>query len=186
MFDSFLIGVSASFPSIFTRPGRPPLNFADKKNYFTTWYIKLFLKLLRTVPVESRKDPKLLRRYKDLIENNNLLIFYQGTRSYDLNLIKNGPGYLIASAAEKITVIPVFHQGIERIFSRGGPKTHGTWRWLPRNFFRKPLVIFGPAINFSQEMQNPEMKKRILAINKKIISSIMALQALATNRQAVH
>lgn len=176
MFDSFLIVISAYYPSMFIRPSRPPLNFADAKNYFTTWYISLFLRLLRTIPVYSRKDPKLLKRYNKLIEKNNLLIFYQGTRSGDLSLIKNGPGYIVATATEPIIVIPVFHEGIERIFSRGGPKTLGLWRWLPRNFFRRPVVKFGKAIDFTEELKIQGLTDKINGINLKIIASILLLK----------
>jgi 1-acyl-sn-glycerol-3-phosphate acyltransferase len=176
MYDSFLIGISAFFPSMLTHPARPPINFAARENFFTTWYISLFFRLLRTVPVEGRKDSKLLKRYQSLIEENNLLIFYQGGRSDDLEQIKDGPGYLIATVDEPIAVIPVFHKGIERIFTRGGPKTKGIWRWLPRSLFRKPVVIFGPAIDFSEELKISELREKIKAINQKIIACIQALQ----------
>ncbi|MFA6588177.1 MAG: lysophospholipid acyltransferase family protein [Patescibacteria group bacterium] len=177
MYDSFLIGISAFFPSMLARPARPPINFAAKENFFTSWYISLFFRLLRTVPVEGRKDSKLFKLFQALIKKHNLLIFYQGGRSYDLTQIKDGPGYIIATADEPITVIPVYHDGIQRIFSRGGPKTHGIWRWLPRNFFRKPLVIFGPAIDFSEELKIPELREKIKAINRHITQSIQLLQS---------
>lgn len=176
MYDSFLIVISAYYPSMFTRPSRTPINFADAKNFFTTWYISLLLRLLRTIPVYSRKDPKLLKLYNKLIEKNNLLIFFQGTRSEDLELIKNGPGYIIATATEPLTVIPVFHEGIERIFSRGGPKTLGLWRWLPRNFFRRPVVKFGQAIDFTEELKIQDLGDKINAINQKIIGSVLYLK----------
>src|SRR5262249_29881156 len=115
----------------------------------------------------------------NFLERNNLLIFYQGTRSDDLSVIKNGPGYAIAHTQSPITVIPVYHEGIERIFSRGGPKTTGPWRLLPRSIFRRPLVMFGQPIDFSECFRITETRERIGAINQRIVASILSLRSLA-------
>jgi 1-acyl-sn-glycerol-3-phosphate acyltransferase len=119
--------------------------------------------------------------YVDLLERNNLLIFYQGTRGDDLSVIKNGPAYAIAHTQTPITVIPVYHQGIERIFSKGGPKTRGLWCWLPRSIFRRPIVMFGQPIDFSECFRINEIRERITAINQRIVASILSLQSLAAS-----
>jgi 1-acyl-sn-glycerol-3-phosphate acyltransferase len=179
MYDSFLIGVAAYFPEHIFYPSLPFLNFAARENFFRTWFSKTLFTLLRTVPVERRDHPWLMRKYVDFLERNNLLIFYQGTRSDDLLVIKNGPAYAIARTQSAITVIPVYHEGIERIFSRGGPKTTGLWRWLPRSIFRRPIVIFGQPIDFSECFRITETRERISAINQRIVASILSLQSLA-------
>jgi 1-acyl-sn-glycerol-3-phosphate acyltransferase len=179
MYDSFLIGVAAYFPEHIFYPSLPFLNFAARENFFRTWFSKTLFTLLRTVPVERRDHPWLMRKYVDFLERNNLLIFYQGTRSDDLLVIKNGPAYAIARTQSAITVIPVYHEGIERIFSRGGPKTTGLWRWLPRSIFRRPIVIFGQPIDFSECFRITETRERISAINQQIVASILSLQSLA-------
>jgi hypothetical protein len=120
-----------------------------------------------------------MRKYVDFLERNNLLIFYQGTRSDDLSVIKNGPAYAVAHAPSPITVIPVYHHGIERIFSKGGPKTRGLWRWLPRSIFRRPIVVFGQPIDFSECFRITETRARIAAINQRIVASIVSLKSLA-------
>ena len=122
-----------------------------------------------------------MRKYVDFLERNNLLIFYQGTRSEDLSVIKNGPAYAIAHTQSPITVIPVYHDGIERIFSKGGPKTRGLWRWLPRSIFRRPIVMFGQPIDFSECFRITETRERIRAINQRIVASIVS-PALAGHR----
>ncbi len=178
MYDSFLIAVAAFFPSIFTRPSRPPVNFAAEENFFTRWYVKILLKLLKTVPVKKgRNDPFLMRKYAEFLEKRNILIFYQGTRSFNLKQIKFGPGYVIANSEEELTVIPVYHEGITRIFSRGGPKTRGIWRWLPRSLFHRTTVSFGPPITFEDLMGIENQRERIEAINERIIYRIEELQA---------
>jgi len=96
-------------------------------------------------------------------------------------VIKNGPAYAIAHTQSAITVIPVYHQGIERIFSKGGPKTRGLWRWLPRSIFRRPFVIFGQPIDFSDCFGITETRQRIAAINQRIVASIVSLQSLGTS-----
>lgn len=180
MYDSFLIAVAAYFPEHIFYPSRPFVNFAARENYFRTWFFRTLFGLLRTVPVERRDYPWLMRKYVAFLERNNLLIFYQGTRSDDLSVIKNGPAYAIANAPSPITVIPVYHEGMERIFSRGGPKTRGLWRWLPRSLFRRPLVIFGQPIDFCDCFRIAGTRERIAAINQRIVASILSLRTLAT------
>ncbi len=179
MYDSFLIGVAAYFPKNIFYPSLPFVNFAARENFFRTAFSKVLFTLLRTVPVERRNYPWLMRKYADFLERNNLLIFYQGTRSNDLSVIKNGPAYAIAHTRAPITVIPVYHKGIERIFSRGGPKTRGLWRWLPRSIFRRPIVMFGQPIDFTECLRISETRKRISAINQRIVASIVCLQSVA-------
>jgi 1-acyl-sn-glycerol-3-phosphate acyltransferase len=179
MYDSFLIGVTAYFPQNIFYPSLPFMNFAARENFFRTWFSKTLFTLLRTVPVARRDHPWLMRRYVGFLERNNLLIFYQGTRSDDLSVIKNGPGYAIAHSRCPITVIPVYHHGIERIFSKGGPKTRGPWCWLPRSIFRRPTVMFGRPIDFSECFQITETRERITAINQRIVASIVGLRSLA-------
>jgi len=94
-------------------------------------------------------------------------------------MIKNGPAFAIAHTPFPITVIPVYHSGIERIFSRGGPKTRGLWRWLPRSILRRPIVVIGQPIDFSECFRIPATRQRIAAINQRIISSMVILQTLA-------
>jgi len=180
MYDSFLIGVAAYFPEYILYPSLPFMNFAARENYFRTWFSRTLFALLRTVPVERRDHPWLMRKYTAFLERHNLLIFYQGTRSADLTAIRNGPAFAIAHTRSPITVIPVYHHGIERIFSRGGPKTRGLWRWLPRSLFRRPVVMFGKPIDFSECFRITETRARITAINRRIVASIAALQTLDT------
>ena len=177
MYDSFLIGVAAYFPENIFYPSLPFMNFAARENFFRTWFFRTLFSLLRTVPVERRDHPWLMRKYVSFLERHNLLIFYQGTRSDDLSVIKDGPAFAITHAHSPITVIPVYHHGIERIFSRGGPSTKGLWRWLPRSLFRRPIVIFGQPIDFSECFRIPTTRERIKAINERIVASVLSLQA---------
>ncbi len=179
MYDSFLIAVAAYFPENILYPSLPFMNFAARENYFRTWFSKTLFTLLRTVPVERRDHPWLMRKYVEFLERHNLLIFYQGTRSDDLSVIKSGPAYVIAHTQAPITVIPVYHDGIERISSKGGPKTRGLWRWLPRSIFRRPIVMFGQPIDFSECFRITKTRERITAINQRIVASIVCLHSLA-------
>ena len=177
MYDSFLIAVAAFFPSVLTRPSRPPVNFAAEENYFTRWYLRVLLRILRTVPVKKgRKDPFLMRKYIDFLKRRNILIFYQGTRSFNLKQIKAGPGFVIANSEVDLTVIPVYHEGITSIFSRGGPRTSGFWRWLPRRFFRRTIVNFGAPIDFTDLERVEDKREKIQAINARIIERIEQLK----------
>lgn len=186
MFDSFFVGAALYFPSLITKPGRPPINFADQQNYFTTWYIRLLLRLLRTEPVPSRTSSRIMQGYESLLKRRNLLVFYQGTRSHNLTKIKAGPAYAVATAETAPLVVPVYHEGAERIFRKGGPKTHGFWRWMPLSLFRKPSVIIGEPIPMDDLRQIPDLRGKIEAINDRIVESILALQnELRSKKQKV-
>lgn len=175
MFDSFLIGVAAYFPLYILFPSYPFMNFAARENFFRGPFFKALFALLRTVPVERRDHPWLMRKYVKFLEKRNLLIFYQGTRSDDLSIIRKGPAFAIMHSKSPIKVIPVYHEGIDRIFSRGGPNTHGIWCWLPRSLFRRPTVIFGESIDFS-DLSTLEPKEQAEAINQRIILRITKLK----------
>jgi 1-acyl-sn-glycerol-3-phosphate acyltransferase len=178
MYDSLLIAVAAFFPSVFTHPSRPPLNFAAEENFFTRWYLKLIFRFLRTIPVKrGRKDPFLLRKYAAFLERHNILVFYQGGRSYDLKRIKSGPAYVIATAEREPIVVPVYHEGIDRIFRRGGPRTRSWLRWLPLSIFRRAKVRFGRPISFGDLRRIEDLKERVAAINQRIVEQIERLKS---------
>lgn len=176
MYDSFLIGGAAFFPRMIFFPAEPFINFAARENYFRVWYIQIIMKLLRAEPVNSRDQATLMKRFVRLIKERNLLIFYQGGRSKNLSQIKDGPAFAIRHAKPTPVVIPVFHEGMDRIFSRGGPNTRGTWRWLPRNLFRRPTVMFGAPIDFSYELTIRDRGKCTIAINDRIVEVISSLR----------
>jgi len=75
MYDSFLIGVAAYFPENILYPSLPFMNFAARENFFCTWFSKTLFTLLRTIPVERRDHPWLMRKYVDFLERNKRLIF---------------------------------------------------------------------------------------------------------------
>lgn len=177
MYDSFLIGGTAFFPRMIFYPSTPFVNFAAKENYFSTWYFRALMHLLRTEAVVSRDHALLMKTYVKLLKERNLLIFYQGGRSKHLDHIKMGPSFAIRNAWPHVTVIPVFHEGMDRIFSRGGPHTKGIWRWLPRNLFRRPTIMFGTPIDFTDILQHGNGKEVTDAINAKIINAITGLKA---------
>ncbi len=179
MFDPFFIGAAAFFPSVFTRPGRPFINLAAEENYFKHWYLRLLLRLMRTEKVkEGRNDPFLLRNLRKFLKRNNILIFYQRKRSNNLDEIAIGPAFAVLTAEDPIDVIPVYHHGLQMIFSRGGPGTKGFWRWLPRNLFRRPTIIFGKPIDCSTVLAHTDVSRefKIARINQLIISAIKSLE----------
>ncbi|MEA1928967.1 MAG: hypothetical protein U9N73_12245, partial [Candidatus Auribacterota bacterium] len=62
------------------------------------------------------------------------------------------------------------------IFSRGGPRTNGLWRWLPRSLFHRTAINFGPPIVCRDLLDIENNKARIQAINKRIIERIEELK----------
>lgn len=148
MWDSFALTVAWLKFSILTRPARPPLHFADERNYFA-WYSRWLLKLLRAVPVRSRNSIELIGKYEEYLETRNLMVFPQGTRSYDETRIKRGVALFICTSKIQPIVIPSYHEGMDKIFTRGGPGTKNFFRWIPTRIGQEITVIFGRPIDFS-------------------------------------
>ena len=175
MYDSFMIGTIGFFPSVIFYPSRPPVNFAAAENYFGKWYTALLMQLLRAVSVKKRDDGLLMRRYLQVLERNNILIFYQGGRSFNLSQSRLGPAWIVARSKEPPIVIPIYIEGMSKIF--GGPKTKGViGRWLPLSMLRYLVVSFGEPVNFSGLDSIDDVKDRVGYINQRIIDSVKSLQ----------
>lgn len=180
MMDSFVIGVAAYFPSLFTRPSRPPYHLAARENYFRYPLLRLILGLLKVVPVDrGRFGKNLLKQVQKILAEANVHIFYQGTRSYDLDQAKNGVGFFIARNNPTPTVIPVYIRGTDRLFGGKPGKHTGLGRYLPKPpwFGRKSLVVFGPPIDFSDLLQNqnsngPDLYKKITRRIVEVIKNL--------------
>lgn len=179
MHDSWVIGIAGYYPEIVFYPSRTPYNLAAKENFFGGWVIGKILKLLRTIPVErGRFNRELLKLIGNLINEANVCIFYQGTRSADLNHAKNGVAFLIANTTPPPTVIPVFVNGTGRFFG-GKPGSRGLSRWFPRfpGFGRKISVVFGPPIDFSDLRKEGRSSDLYVKITARIIQKVADLRS---------
>ena len=175
MVDSFFICSVGYFPEVIIYPSQLPVNFAAEENYFRHWYLRVLMWLLRTVPVKGRKDTSILRKYQEYLKQYNALVFYQGTRSHDLSLVKSGPAWTIAHSEEPLVVIPVFIDGVDKIF--GGPKTHGFWhRWRLKSIMRRMVIAFGERLDFSDLNVIQDSREKIAAINARIIAAMHTLE----------
>ena len=185
MWDSFALTVAWLKFSILTRPARPPLHFADEKNYFT-WYSRWLLVLLRAVPVPNRNSILLLAKYEEYLKVRNLMVFPQGTRSYDATRIKRGIPLLICTCKVQPIVVPVYHEGMDKIFGLGGPGTKSWKRWIPTRIGQKIVVHFGAPIDFTDlrdayatvvgEIAHERQAAILVEANKRIVQGIQKLK----------
>ena len=89
LIDSWLIGISVvSFREILFFPSRVPWNAPDRGNFFRHWLGKYVIKLLKNIPTvrHMRNHDAILQQLKlftDVLENSNLVLFFEGTRSRD-------------------------------------------------------------------------------------------------------
>lgn len=133
------------------------------------------MQLLRAVPVKKRNDHLLMRRYLTYLKENNILIFYQGGRSFDLSRCRHGPGWIVARSEEPPVVIPVYIEGLSKVF--GGPGTKGLrGRWLPKSIFRRMVIAFGDQIDFSDLVSVHDIKERTSIVNSRIIEAVKSLK----------
>ena len=179
MHDSWVGGTSAYFPDFLAWPSRAPYHLAAKENFAGNWLIRFILRRFRAIPIDRGKfNRDLLDQIIQLLQNANVWIFYQGTRSYDLTKARNGTAYLIANCQPTPTVIPAYLHGTAKLFG-GKPGDHGgLGRWLPRfpGFGRKVTVVFGKSINFEDILENPNDPEIYDKITSRIIEAVKNLQ----------
>ena len=82
-----------------------------------------------------------------------------------------------ATAKREPIVVPVYHEGIDRIFRRGGPRTKSWLRWLPLSLFRRAKVRFGCPVSFGDLRRIEDLKERVAAINQRIVEQIERLKS---------
>lgn len=145
------------------------INYLAKKELFRNTIVSYVLeKVLRSIPVDREQmDRSTLRRIYQLLGNNEiLLLFPEGTRTYDGKLMEPKLGVGMVAYHTKVPVIPVF--------------IHGSYNILSRNskFIRlKPcLVFYGPPVDLEPYYKKKKSKELYREISEKIMESIEDLE----------
>lgn len=178
MYDSFIIGIAAYFPKLVVYPSLPPYNLAAKENFFGNWPKKTFFSLLRAIPIDRRRfSGSLLKKIVAILERSRVCLFYQGTRSFDLQAAREGAAFIIIASSPPPIVIPVHIKGTDRLFG-GAPGKKGIARWLPRPPFvgRRVTMKVGPPIKFEDLLREGGKPGEIRQhITNRIVSAIQDL-----------
>ena len=144
------------------------INYLSKKEVLSLPLISYLLKKFGTIPIDRDKmDRTALRSIYQLLRNNEiLLMFPEGTRSYDGKLLEPKFGVGMIAYNTRVPVIPVY--------------INGSFDILPRNskFIRlKPCsVYFGPPIDLKAYYNQKRSKEVYKEISEKIMEGIKTLE----------
>ena len=148
------------------------INYLAKKELFSNMVASYFLRnLFRTIPIDREQmDRTTLKTIYRLLQSNEvLLMFPEGTRSFDgrLQEAKMGIGMIAYNA--RVPIIPVYINGSHEILPRNANRVH-----------LKPCsVYFGPPVNLEPFYSQRKSKELYKEISEKIMEAIGALEEKA-------
>jgi 1-acyl-sn-glycerol-3-phosphate acyltransferase len=153
---------------------RRRINYLAKKELFSNRLAGYFLRnLLRALPIDrERMDRNTLRETYNLLKTNELvLMFPEGTRTYDgkLNPAKMGIGMIAYNT--KVPVIPVYIDGSYTILSRTTTAIR----------FKNCSVYYGPPVDLHAFYTQQRSKELYKAISEKIMDAISTLEERASD-----
>jgi len=148
LIDSMLIGYALFKPwDIFRRYRQIPWNAAAWENFFKKPSRRIFCYFLKTIPAHRQSNIKLanqdIEKFKNILKNGNLLLFFEGTRSRngEIGPCKYGPAKLVIDLQP--TTIPIKISGMEKVM----PIDVG-FNWGRIKGGQKIFIKIGPAIQF--------------------------------------
>ncbi|SHI39544.1 1-acyl-sn-glycerol-3-phosphate acyltransferase [Tessaracoccus bendigoensis DSM 12906] len=158
--------VPAMMPRPITFPAKAEL-FSGKGgigNKIVAW----FLKTVKMVPMDrsgGRASVDALQAISDVLADGHVIaIFPEGTRSPDGRLYKGKTGMARMALANGVPVIPV---GVSGTTSLKGPFG------LP--WARRPVVVIGEPLDFSQYFDNPGNSKVLRWVTDETMAAIQRL-----------
>ncbi len=140
------------------------IHFFARKSLFNVWWLRRAIVSLNAIPVDlGSVDFAGVREALRLIKNGEaLLVFPEGTRTHDGNLMKPlaGVGMLVARTGAPVLPVRIF--GAENAWHR------------KRKFFRPaPItIVFGKPIRFDLTPEESKSRETYQAISEEIMRRI--------------
>lgn len=164
LIDNFAFESIAYLPKVFFKPEYLPVNLADRKNFFgdpksrrlkdrvLTLLGRHFFTHLRAFPVDRRPgDLSQVEQWADLLRQNIVVVFPEGTRSRSGEIGSGKPGVGKLIYTTRPTVIPVRMWGMEKVL--------GVGRRVPRAF-QTVHVRIGEPLDLSELLDRPVPEER--------------------------
>jgi 1-acyl-sn-glycerol-3-phosphate acyltransferase len=148
------------------------INYLAKKELFTNKFSSYFLRnLFRTIPIDREQMEKATLRtiYQLLNANEILLMFPEGTRSFDGKLQQAKIGIGMIAYNSQVPVIPVYVNGSHEILPRNANRVH----------LKRCSVFFGPPVELSQLYHQKKSKELYKTISEKIMEDIAKLEDIS-------
>ena len=148
--------------------------FPSKAEFYKSWIVAFFWQLftaVHTFPVRrGERDMKAVNLMRELLQRGkNVLLFPEGTRSRDGELLpgKRGVGMIVHQAQP--LVLPVYVRGFAEQWPSG--------RWLPLLKAPRSLISFGPPMDLSEYWDLPLSREVAQAIVDDVMTEIARLKA---------
>jgi 1-acyl-sn-glycerol-3-phosphate acyltransferase len=185
LIDNFAFESIAYMPKIFFQPEYMPVNLADRKNFFgdpksrrlkdrvLALLGKHFFSHLRAYPVDRmRGDLDQVEEWAELLRQNIVVVFPEGTRSRSGEIGSGKPGVGKLIYTTRPTVIPVRMWGMEKVLGVGSV--------VPRAFQTIHLRV-GEPLDLSQLLSRPLPDDRRAEVDfyreiaNRVVAAIRAL-----------
>lgn len=145
--------------------------YPSKAEFYNSWifgFIYLFATAMHTFPVRrGERDDDAIGLMRQLLQRGDrVLLFPEGTRSRDGNLLPGKPGVGMLIHSARPTVVPCYVEGFDRIIPPGG-------LFVPR-FGQKATYRFGPPLDLSRFWDRPFGRE----VGQEIVDEVMAEIAL--------
>ena len=146
---------------------RRPIHFMARSDLWNVKLLAWWIPKVHGIPIRRTGfDRKALQVTFDYLKNGEIILIYpEGTRSFDGNLKPGMPGVGMIAYQAKVPVIPIY--------------ISGSFAAYPRNVkFPKPkkiTVFYGPPLDLQAEFNLPDEKETYIAIVSKIMDAIRAL-----------
>lgn len=153
LIDSFLIALGTLTPwDAFFHQEKLAYNLPEIKNFYYNGFLKTFFRALKTVPISRtgtsrRKIEWQVSLFGRLLRHDNLVIFFEGTRTRtgSINDCRIGPALTIIKEKPRY-VVPILLEGIQPIM----PISHGSKINLRINLGHKGRMIIGEPLNLDK------------------------------------
>lgn len=184
--DNFAFESVAYMPKVFFRPEYLPVNLADRKNFFGDPKSRRlkdrvlgllgrhFFSHLRTYPVDRKRgDLEQVDEWAELLKQNIVVVFPEGTRSRTGEIGSGKPGVGKLIHMTRPTVIPVRIWGMDRVL--------GVGRVVPR-VFQTVHIAVGEPLDLSELLERPLPAERkaeadfYREISNRVLDAIRALE----------
>ncbi len=152
--------VAVSFPE--------EIHFLARESLFTVPFLGTLIRNLNSHPISRQaSDVKIFKEIFSLLElGDKVLLFPEGNRSKDGEIMPFKPGLGFLAWKSKCPVIPVYIKGSFRAFNR--------YRKWPRLFVPITCVIGSPI--YSTEFEGIDKREALEKITDKTFQSIIALK----------
>ncbi len=167
--------ISLLDPVIVGSAANREIHFMARSNVFNVPLLGPIISVFNAYPVNrGRPDLGALRRTITLLKKGNaVLIFPEGTRSFDGKLGKAHDGACFIAHRANVPTIPVYHKGAEKMMPRGSKRIRRA----------KLSVTFGKPIDFSHIVESEIKREMYQEMGVQMMGAISNLEDHTSHRR---